>query len=373
MKENIFKRVLALVCVIAFLIPCTLTMADDETPVTVFVDGNQLVFDVNPIIEYGRTMVPMRYIFEALGAEVTWDQETSTAFGTKGDISVAIQIGNSTMFVNNKAVELDVPAMLADGRTLVPVRAISESFNAKVSWDGNLRRVTIISNTSNAAPSPEINVDEQKPGSDADYKLNELSPADQEKLLGLYNDIRYGFEQQFLFDGLSAYPTEIASFIETQNSNLPIVVYDIWDRILMNQILDIQMNSSDNYMFSAGSENENAIIAAYAQILNNTGLNAQNIFGVSYEKTPKGKNVLLLSFNKVDTTNPMLIQCRFIGVVPTSNGTRYFTAENSTVTAQIMGHEVTMLCEVNGSGRKNYGNIGSGKNDFLKGIDNELK
>ncbi|MBQ4528813.1 MAG: copper amine oxidase N-terminal domain-containing protein [Clostridia bacterium] len=373
MEQKIFKRVLALVCVIALLLPCTLSMADDENPVTVFVDGNQLVFDVNPIIEYGRTMVPMRYIFEALGAEVTWDQETSTAFGTKGDICVAIQIGNSTMFVNNKAVELDVPAMLADGRTLVPVRAISESFNAKVSWDGNLRRVTIISNSENSEAPSEINDNEQKAGSGTDYKLNELSPADQEKLLGLYSDIRYGFEQKFLFDGLSAYPAEIASFIETQNDNLPIVVYDIWDRILMNQILDIQMNSSDNYLFSAGAEDENAIMAAYAQILNNTGLNAQNIFGVSYEKTPKGKNVFLLSFNGVDTTNPMLIQCRYIGIVPVSNGIRYFTSENSTVTAQIVGHEVTMLCEVNGTGRKNYGNIGSSKNDFLKGIDNELK
>lgn len=117
----------------------------EETPVTVMVDGEYVKFDVQPTIIEGRTLVPVRAIFEALGAEVDWQGDTRTAVSSKGDTKVSIQIDNKVMKVNDADVALDVPAQLVDDRTLVPVRAISEAYDCYVDWNGDKRTVVVIS------------------------------------------------------------------------------------------------------------------------------------------------------------------------------------------------------------------------------------
>lgn len=124
-----------------------IVLEEPEDPATdeikILVDGEQVKADVPPIIVGDRTLVPFRAIFEALGAEVTWAPETRTATGVRGDVTVDIQIDNPIMKVNGADVELDVSAQIVDDRTLVPVRAISESFNADVEWDPDTRTVTV--------------------------------------------------------------------------------------------------------------------------------------------------------------------------------------------------------------------------------------
>ena len=124
----------------ALLIACTVftfaAFAEDEGRViTVTLDGNPITFDVPPQLIEGRTMVPLRMIFEALGAEVSWDDATQTASGVKGDTTVKITINEKVLYKNGQAITLDVPAQLINDRTLVPVRAISESFDVLVDWD----------------------------------------------------------------------------------------------------------------------------------------------------------------------------------------------------------------------------------------------
>ncbi|MGM9936828.1 MAG: stalk domain-containing protein [Candidatus Ornithomonoglobus sp.] len=114
--------------------------ADD---ISVTIDGKALSFDVEPQIIEDRTMVPMRAIFEALGADVYWDSISNTATGIKGSTVVIIGIGSDKLYKNDTSVELDVPAALVDGRTLVPVRAISEAFDCTVSWSDSTRTVSI--------------------------------------------------------------------------------------------------------------------------------------------------------------------------------------------------------------------------------------
>ena len=121
----------------------TLTHAADDKAIKVFIDGTQLSFDVNPTIENDRTLVPMRAIFEALGATVTWDGKTQTAYAVKGNDVISITIDNYTLTKNDVPVELDVPARIIGDRTLVPVRAVSESFDAEVVWDGENSVVNI--------------------------------------------------------------------------------------------------------------------------------------------------------------------------------------------------------------------------------------
>lgn len=97
----------------------------------------------NPEIIGGRTMVPLRSIFEALGASVEWDNSTQTVTAVKGNTKITLQIGSSEMYVNGVAKALDVPATLINSRTMVPVRAVSEAFNCNVEWNNDTRTVAI--------------------------------------------------------------------------------------------------------------------------------------------------------------------------------------------------------------------------------------
>ncbi len=113
--------------------------------VRVRIDGHEIEFDVPARIKDGCTMVPMRKIFEALGADVKWDEETQTARGEKPGTICTFAIGDRTLYKNGNAIELIAPAVIENDRTLVHVRAIAEVFGAKVEWDGNTGLVDICS------------------------------------------------------------------------------------------------------------------------------------------------------------------------------------------------------------------------------------
>lgn len=114
-----------------------------EERIPVYINNSEICFDVDPVIVEGRTLVPMRDVFEALGAKVDWNGEYATATATKGNTTVSVQIDSDTMRKNNQIISLDVSAMLYLNRTFVPVRAVSEAFDAKVSWNNEERAVYI--------------------------------------------------------------------------------------------------------------------------------------------------------------------------------------------------------------------------------------
>ncbi|AEF95403.1 copper amine oxidase-like domain-containing protein [Desulfotomaculum nigrificans CO-1-SRB] len=101
----------------------------------VYIDNQRIFFDVPPLVEKGRTLVPMRRIFEVLGASVSWDENTKTVTGVKGSYTVQLTVGKSTAVVNGKTTKLDVPAQLINGRTLVPMRLVGEALGANVNYD----------------------------------------------------------------------------------------------------------------------------------------------------------------------------------------------------------------------------------------------
>ncbi len=112
--------------------------------IQVYLDGKQLDFaDTDPVIENSSTLVPMRAVFESLGAEVSWDAKNQAVTGTKDGTRVSLKIGDSKGYVNGKAVELPVPAKIQNARTLVPLRFVAESLNAEVTWDDAARTVSI--------------------------------------------------------------------------------------------------------------------------------------------------------------------------------------------------------------------------------------
>jgi len=118
-------------------------MLNPLTHPKVYVNGEKLVSDVYPKIEDNRTLVPMRAIFEAVGAEILWDGNTRTVTAVKDGITVTVQIGSNILYKNGAEVILDVPAKIEEERTLVPLRAVTEALGGTVEWNGEDRTVNI--------------------------------------------------------------------------------------------------------------------------------------------------------------------------------------------------------------------------------------
>lgn len=137
---NRIKLLIAVIIIFSMLLVSTAFAAE---PIKVYIDNTRLDMEVMPQIRDGRTLVPMRAIFEALGAEVKWDNDSREASGKLGETVVTLKIDSKTAYVNGQPKELDVPATIVSGRTLVPARFIAESLGAEVGWDNESRTVLI--------------------------------------------------------------------------------------------------------------------------------------------------------------------------------------------------------------------------------------
>ena len=115
-----------------------------DSEIAVNLNGEWMQFDVDPILLNDRTMVPFRAIFEALGCTVTWDDENQTAIGNRNGATIKLPIGSEKVSVSGKYVVLDQPAVLKDGRTLVPLRFVAEALGAQVKWTDSTQTVSII-------------------------------------------------------------------------------------------------------------------------------------------------------------------------------------------------------------------------------------
>ena len=113
----------------------------------VLYNNDTVDFDVEPVIENGRTLVPLRAIFETMGCAVYYsvDDGKQIVSARRANDNLLLTIGENKMFFNGKEITLDVPAKIKDGRTLVPLRAISEAFECDVDWAGDTKNVYICS------------------------------------------------------------------------------------------------------------------------------------------------------------------------------------------------------------------------------------
>ena len=134
MKRKILSMIIFVTLI--FSISSFVVFANDEV-FSVYLNNEKLEFDVPPEIVNNRVMVPMRAVFEKLGATVTWETDTNTAYAVDYNKmqGVAITVGKEQMIdINMNIIPLDVPAITKNGRTLVPLRAISEAFGCNVDW-----------------------------------------------------------------------------------------------------------------------------------------------------------------------------------------------------------------------------------------------
>lgn len=134
------KKIISFTLCLLIMFACVNVSAQN---ISVELDANELEFDVPPTNIDGRVLVPVRAIFEAMGATVLWNEADKTVTSTLEKTTVVMTVDNHKMTVNGKKITLDVTPKIVDGRTLVPARAATEAFGADVFWDAHNNTVKI--------------------------------------------------------------------------------------------------------------------------------------------------------------------------------------------------------------------------------------
>lgn len=111
--------------------------------IKVNLNGEEIAFDVQPMLDGENLLLPLRFIYEKMGANVSWYEETNTVFADLGGNITTIQIGNELMFLNGDSFKLDAVPVLKDDRTLVPAAVIENGTGAKVLWNAEKSTVSI--------------------------------------------------------------------------------------------------------------------------------------------------------------------------------------------------------------------------------------
>lgn len=182
------KIALALATVMTMSAMSLSAFADDSN-VNLQLNGEAVVSDQPAVIVNGRTMVPVRVVAEALGCEVKWDANTKTAVFVKDGVEASLTIGAAVLNISDGnvtvPVEIDSPAVIINGRTMVPIRFLSDTFDCDVEWDGETKTVNVVSKYVEDVVETPAAV-EKDPVSDADFLKEYAESVD--KAIGVLND-----------------------------------------------------------------------------------------------------------------------------------------------------------------------------------------
>lgn len=244
------KKLFSLLLIFTLLACTTIPSSSVQPSVKLTLDGNPVSFDTPPFIENGRTLVPFRAIFEALGATVEWNESTRTVTGTKAGTKISLIIDSRTAFVNDIETSLDVPAKIANGRTFVPARFIAENFDIRVYWDNIANTVVLLTDAidraddgkylskaelststkgtitmwhfnENEAPLIADAFEKQYPN--IDFRLTVISDKDSQYLNKLTAAVRSGYGVP---DIMSSESAMVKRFVNMENC-----YYDITDKV----------------------------------------------------------------------------------------------------------------------------------------------
>lgn len=111
--------------------------------IEVYFNDRKVPMDAEPMVSGSRVLIPLRAVGEALGSYVYWDSAQSLVNVKRGNVNIDLPLRSRDAVVNGKSVHIDQPPMVVMGRTLVPLRFISEYLGAKVTWNARARRVDV--------------------------------------------------------------------------------------------------------------------------------------------------------------------------------------------------------------------------------------
>lgn len=148
-KNNLIKKAVSLLLMLSLLLALSSVSATASNDIKVLLDGKPINFDVPPQIIDGRTMVPIRAIFEAMGANVIWNDDIKAATATKDGISAIMVLNSNILKVRNGVenpydiITMDASPTIIHGRTLAPARYVAESFGYNIEWNEISQTVSI--------------------------------------------------------------------------------------------------------------------------------------------------------------------------------------------------------------------------------------
>ena len=150
------KKLFVIPLALVFMLTMTanITAADE---IKIVINGENLAFEVAPANVNGRVLVPLRAIFEEMGAAVAWNADTQTVTATKDQTIVILTIDNRYPTINGKVVEIDQPGIIMQGRTLAPLRFVAEAFGGSVELNGASNTAIITLNIAEA-PNNAVSV-----------------------------------------------------------------------------------------------------------------------------------------------------------------------------------------------------------------------
>ncbi len=154
-NSNFVKTLAIVLAVFGTLFTLSLSSSAASPAIKVLVDNKQL--SQSGVMLNGATLVPMRAIFEALGAEVKWEGATRTVTATKGSTEIRLSLGKTDAYINGALKVLSTPAASVDGTTMVPLRFIGEALGAEVKWEGASKTVYV---NSKGASSGDLAIEE---------------------------------------------------------------------------------------------------------------------------------------------------------------------------------------------------------------------
>ena len=239
--------------ILALFVLASPNLATGTDNIKIILDGKELETDVPPIIEEGRTLAPMRVVFEALGCKIDWRPQERAVVASTDSIMLLLKIDDTEAALFDKLKEtrsnitLDVPARIVDGRTMVPLRFIATSLDCKVDWRKESRTVNI---TTNSNPTVKPN-----PGNSN----------------GAYAD----FPQVPSFGTLNG-----VTFLRKEEAKAVVVPF-------AEEILD-----ATYYYYDSTTANNTKVVESYGQLLRNWGFvlfdskydNSQGSYMLTYKK-----------------------------------------------------------------------------------------
>ena len=145
--KNTSHKIISLITALLLLFSLSIPILSyaETSNISVYIDNKRVSFQANPYMENDRVMVPIRKIFEELGAAVTWDDDAQSVSAVKGQTTAILAIGLNIMYINGEPTTLDNPPVLIYDTTYVPLRAVSESLGCIVEWENDKNRVNITS------------------------------------------------------------------------------------------------------------------------------------------------------------------------------------------------------------------------------------
>lgn len=181
--------------------------------IKIFVNDLPLECDQPPVIVNNRTLVPLRAIFESLGAIVEWDNESRSINACKDGTSIFLKIDNNILYRNGEPIQIDVPAQIIQNRAMVPLRAISESLDSEVYWDDVSRIICVYDNDYGRPSEPEEPIEPEYPTDNPPEEPIEpeyptVNPPEKDTtysiaLMQLRNG--YSYEAYYMFKNLGDY------------------------------------------------------------------------------------------------------------------------------------------------------------------------